>query len=106
MTVWRLNMARHLIPFFLVAVATVGNASAQAGNSKTVREPLQVLIVDGQNNHAWQKTTPLLRAILLNSDRFTVEIVTSPKRGEDIGAFAPKFGDYDAVVEENPRGLR
>lgn len=91
-------MARHLIPFFLVALATVGNASAQAGNSKTVREPLQVLIVDGQNNHAWQKTTPLLRAILLNSDRFTVEVVTSPKRGEDIGAFAPKFGDYDVVV--------
>ena len=93
-----MSMARQLIRSFFITVAVMGSASAQAGDSKTVREPLAALIVDGQNNHGWQQTTPLLRAILLNSGRFTVDVVTSPKRGEDIGAFAPKFGEYDVVV--------
>ena len=91
-------MVRHLIRSFFVTAAVIGSASAQVGDSKTVGEPLAALIVDGQNNHGWQQTTPLLRAILLNSGRFTVDVVTSPKRGEDIGAFAPKFGSYDVVV--------
>ena len=29
--------------------------------------PLKVLLIDGQNNHAWQQTTPELKAILEES---------------------------------------
>lgn len=39
---------------------------------------LRVLIVDGQNNHAWATTTPMLRQILEETGRFTVEVSTSP----------------------------
>lgn len=41
-------------------------------------DKLKVLIIDGQNNHAWQQTTPVLRAILEQSDRFQVAVSTSP----------------------------
>jgi len=42
--------------------------------------PIKVLIVDGQNNHAWQQTTPVLKKILEDSKRFTVEVATSPPK--------------------------
>jgi len=59
---------------------------------------LKALIIDGQNNHRWQQTTPLLRATLENSGRFTVDVATSPGRKEEIAGFAPAFTDYDVVV--------
>jgi type 1 glutamine amidotransferase len=39
---------------------------------------LRVLIIDGQNNHAWATTTPLLRTILEQTGRFTVDVATTP----------------------------
>jgi uncharacterized protein len=43
-------------------------------------EKLRVLIVDGQNNHAWTVTTPLLKRILADTGRFTVDVSTSPPK--------------------------
>ena len=42
-------------------------------------EKLSVLLIDGQNNHQWQQTTPLLKKILENSGRFEVEVSTTPE---------------------------
>jgi type 1 glutamine amidotransferase len=64
-----------------------------AGGSK-----LRALIVDGQNNHDWKSTTPLLRRALESSGRFAVEVATSPARRRDMSGFRPKFADYDVVV--------
>ena len=36
-----------------------------------------VLLIDGQNNHAWQQTTPVLKKQLEGSGRFTVDVATS-----------------------------
>ena len=44
----------------------------------TAADPLKALIVDGQNNHNWQATTPILKAALESSGRFTVDVATSP----------------------------
>lgn len=41
-------------------------------------DKLKALIVDGQNNHSWQTTTPVLKWILEVSGRFTVDISTAP----------------------------
>src|SRR5947209_1410668 len=60
--------------------------------------PLKVLIVDGQNNHAWQETTPVLKRLLTDTGRFTVAVATSPPHGADMSTFRPKFADYDVVV--------
>lgn len=61
-------------------------------------EKLSALIIDGQNNHNWKATTPLLKAILENSGRFTVDVATSPPKGEDLSGFKPEFSKYDVVV--------
>jgi type 1 glutamine amidotransferase len=42
--------------------------------------PIKVLIIDGQNNHNWQQTTPVLKKLLENSKRFTVDVATSPPK--------------------------
>ena len=59
---------------------------------------IKVLIVDGQNNHAWQETTPVLKQVLEGSGRFVVDVATSPAHGADMTAFRPNFAKYDVVV--------
>lgn len=46
--------------------------------SVTAAEKISVLLVDGQNNHAWQETSPLLVSMLEKSGRFEVTVSTSP----------------------------
>ncbi|KAB2660128.1 MAG: ThuA domain-containing protein [Verrucomicrobia bacterium] len=61
--------------------------------------PIKVLLVDGQNNHAWKATSPVIRKILEDTGRFTVDVATSPlpKTGA-IAGFKPRFADYQVVV--------
>lgn len=61
-------------------------------------QPLRVLIIDGQNNHNWQVTTPLILKILEATGRFHVDVATSPAKGEDLSGFRPAFEDYDVVL--------
>jgi type 1 glutamine amidotransferase len=63
----------------------------------TKAEPLKVLIVDGQNNHDWKSTTPLLKQALEESGLFAVEVATSPP-GADTTGFKPEFNKYSAVL--------
>jgi len=86
-------------PFFRILIVALGlyfcPVFACAGESL---ENLRVLIVDGQNNHPWAEVTPVLKEILEQSGRFTVEVATSPKPGEDMSSFKPDFTKFDAVV--------
>lgn len=41
---------------------------------------IKALIIDGQNNHKWAETTPLLKLILENSGVFTVDVSTTPPK--------------------------
>ena len=61
-------------------------------------EPLKVLLVDGQNNHAWQQTSPELKKILEENGLATVDVATSPAKGQDMNEFTPDFAKYQAVV--------
>jgi type 1 glutamine amidotransferase len=58
----------------------------------------KALIIDGQNNHSWKVTTPLLKKMLEDTGLFEVEVATSPAQGKDMSAFEPKFSDYKVVV--------
>jgi type 1 glutamine amidotransferase len=72
----------------LCAVAASANA-----------EPtLKALIVDGQNNHNWKATTPVLKRILEDSGLFKVDVATAPAKGGDMATFKPTFADYQVVV--------
>lgn len=59
---------------------------------------LKALIVDGQNNHNWRVTTPLIKATLEGCGRFEVDVATTPEKGGDMSQFHPKFSNYDVVV--------
>lgn len=84
LTAWALCLS----VFFLF---TAPQSSSSAAETKKIK----VLVVDGQNNHDWRKTTPLIKATLENSGLFTVDVATTP---EKVNEFHPKFSDYAAVV--------
>ncbi len=68
------------------------------GSTLRAAETIKALIVDGQNNHAWAATTPVLRKILEDSGRFTVEVATTPPKKQPMAGFRPTFADYGVVV--------
>ena len=61
-------------------------------------QPIRALIIDGQNNHDWQATTPVLKRQLEETRRFRVDVITTPPKGSDLSAFRPDFSGYDVVV--------
>ena len=95
-------MLHRIASFLLVAIAAAGLPAQHDADTlqrpKQALRPLKALIVDGQNNHNWKKTTPLLKATLEQSGRFVVDVATSPGNKEELATFAPKFADYDVVV--------
>jgi type 1 glutamine amidotransferase len=65
------------------------------GSDKPV---LKALIVDGQNNHDWQATTPVLKSLLQETCFFTVDVATAPAEGQSMATFKPDFAKYDVIV--------
>jgi hypothetical protein len=62
---------------------------------------IRVLIIDGQNNHDWARTTRSLRATLERAGRFAVAVSTTPPKAapaEAWQAWRPDFGACDVVV--------
>lgn len=64
----------------------------------TAADKLKALIVDGQNNHNWRATTPILQAALESSGRFTVDVATSPLPNQSMEDFKPDFSKYSVIV--------
>jgi len=64
----------------------------------SAKPDLKALIVDGQNNHSWQTTTPPLKALLEDTGIFKVDVATSPPKGRPMESFKPEFAKYDVVV--------
>jgi uncharacterized protein len=60
--------------------------------------PMKALIVDGQNNHDWKATTPVLKKILEETKLFSVDVATSPAKGQEMSGFKPDFAAYDVVI--------
>ena len=58
----------------------------------------KALVVDGQNGHKWQETTPALKSLLEETGLFTVDVATSPPKGQDMSGFKPNFAAYKLVV--------
>lgn len=55
-------------------------ALIQTGNAAPA-EKLKALLIDGQNNHDWKSCRPVLKWILEDSGRFTVDVLGSPPGG-------------------------
>lgn len=87
-------MLKHLS---LVTAFLVGAGMAQA------QEKVRVLILDGQNNHNWRATSPVLKSALEAPGRFTVDVTSHLKPNDKPGdlptvPFPPDLNKYDVVV--------
>jgi type 1 glutamine amidotransferase len=74
------------------------NIRIQDLTAKSEHKPLKALIVDGQNNHDWKATTPVLKRLLEQTSLFTVDVATSPGPKESMDTFKPDFAKYDVIV--------
>ncbi len=63
-----------------------------------VAAQIPVLIIDGQNNHDWKATTPVLKKILEEPGRFKVDVATAPGKGQNMNVFKPDFARYKVIV--------
>jgi uncharacterized protein len=81
-----------------------------SGLSAAAADKIKVLIIDGQNNHKWDITTPVMKSYLESTGTFTVDVSTSPPEKkkakpeeaaslpERWNAWRPKFADYSVVL--------
>ena len=92
-----MKLNRRLLLVGLLA-AVVGPVSS---GTLGATEKLRLLLIDGQNNHKWQATSPILKSFLEKSGRFTVDVATSPPKKSPAGdwdSFRPEFSKYDVVL--------
>jgi type 1 glutamine amidotransferase len=85
-------------PFLAVTLWFAVHASQPAAQETTEPRLISVLLIDGQNNHNWEQTTPLIKQTLEGCGRFRVDVATSPPKGGDLSTFDPSFADYDVVL--------
>ena len=88
------DMIKPFSFFLTVSVSLLFHAPA-------ADDKLSVLLIDGQNNHDWQSTTPVLKDALEKSGKFTVTVSTSPPNEAPPAAWEtwrPEFSKFKVVV--------
>jgi type 1 glutamine amidotransferase len=73
------NFGRSLGLALLGLAGLLVGTMVQAGGQNKVR----VLIIDGQNNHNWKATTPVMKKALEATGRFTVDVATTPTQPQN-----------------------
>ncbi len=86
-------MTRALTIAALITGALAGLVTAQQPAAPAAPPKTQVLIVTGQNGHNWKGTTPILRKILEDTEKFEVRVIEEVR-----GAGPETFAPYDLVV--------
>ncbi len=82
-----------------LAVLALTGAALMMGNlAASAAPPIRVLVVDGQNNHDWKSTTPVIKRILEDSGVFTVQVTTSAPEKGDMSGFRPDFAAFDVIL--------
>ncbi len=91
-----------LIGYLFAGLTLVGGLTphtiSRVSADEPASPPLKTLLIDGQNNHKWKETTPLIVEILESGNFADVTIATTPGKGGDLSTFSPNFSDYDVVV--------
>jgi type 1 glutamine amidotransferase len=70
---------RALSLTILLAGASLCGLGLSSHAADSAEPVLRVVLIDGQNNHNWRATTPLLKRHLEACKRFTVDVATSPQ---------------------------
>jgi len=92
----------------LSALVGLSLAAVPAGRGddekvEPAKKKIKVILIDGQNNHDWRATTPLLKQHLEKSGRFEVDVSSNLKKGEKPGSvktvdFPPDLSKYDVLL--------
>src|SRR5271169_1845344 len=82
----------------VVRIIVFLGAAIWLGQAASAASPIRALIIDGQNNHDWRHTTPVLKQILEGSGLFQVDVLTTPPKGGDFSGFKPEFARYRVVI--------
>ena len=61
-------------------------------------QPIQGVIITGQNNHNWPVSSEAIRLTLEQSGLFAMDVAVSPAAGEDMAGFQVDFSRYELVV--------
>jgi type 1 glutamine amidotransferase len=93
-------MSKRWLALAALCAACAVAAPAAAADAA---EKIRVILIDGQNNHNWRATTPLLKKELEATGRFHVDVSSHLKPGDKPGAvetvpFPPDLGKYDVLV--------
>jgi type 1 glutamine amidotransferase len=90
--------ATHSVTFKWLSSLALGALLCLSVQTATAAGKLKALIIDGQNNHNWQATTPILKAALESSGRFTVEVATTPPSSQGMENFKPDFSKFKVII--------
>ena len=69
--------------------------------SAAQKAPIRVLLIDGQNNHNWKATTPVMVDALEKGEAFEVTVSTTPPKKSNADAWkkwAPAFKKFDVTL--------
>jgi len=88
------RLSDSLLSYFFVLLFTFSATGLALAQSK-------VLVLTGQNNHTWRRTTPLINDILEESGKFDITLSMAPAPGakEDVWVnWQPDFESYDVIL--------
>src|SRR5947209_10727349 len=75
------DIMRRLLGLALLAGVAWARLTAPApAAEEKAPGKIRVLIIDGQNNHNWRATTPLMKKELEDTGRFVVDVATTPPK--------------------------
>lgn len=86
--------SNELMRNLFVSLLLLANAATAAPAGALIG----TLIIDGQNNHNWKSTTPVLKKILEDTGLFQVDVLTTPPKGGDFSSFKPEFKKYKVII--------
>ncbi len=88
-----------LLVFLCCYILLPIKASGQQQAVRSIKKQLQVLLIDGQNNHdTWKAGSAWMQGELESTGLFKVDIARTPEAGQGMDSFIPDFSKYDVIV--------
>lgn len=85
--------------FVLLFVLAGLAATKSTAGTPEAKKTYKILIIEGQNNHRnMTEGTAMMKGYLEETGLFSVDVVTSPKKGGDMSGFKPDFSKYDVLL--------
>ncbi len=91
---------KRLLSSIILGAAILGALTSAA------QTRIRVMLLDGQNNHDWRATTPVLKKVLDEAGLFETTVVTAPPlESPDFATFKPDFARFQVVVMNYNNGI-